>query len=112
MLEKLVSILFAVVTLFAACTRNLADAAGVGMFVVDLCLLAAWCAFIYFQFAHQWRLASPGGYILMIATGILFLFQIRFFTAWGMTAFLIDIGVTATLITMFVLQIRGTRRYY
>lgn len=106
MLEKLVSILFAVVTLFAACTRNLADPAWIGLFVVDLCLLAAWCAFTYFEIAKGWRLVSPGGYCLMLVTLILMFFQISYNTTAGMVAFLADVGATAFLVTVIVMQIR------
>lgn len=107
MLEKIVSILFAVVTLFATCTRDLTSDGQVTLFVIDLCLLGVWCLLTFFEFRSDWRLASPVGYVLMLATLIMMFFQINYAATWGLVAFFADVVATAFLITAVYYYIRN-----
>lgn len=98
-MEKAVSILFAVVMLFATCTRNLADISWIGVFVIDLCLLAIWCVFTFCVFAKDWHVVSPIGFVLMLVTlGMLFL-QLNYRTPLGIIAFFANVTAVAFLIT-------------
>lgn len=111
MWEKIVSILFALVMLFAACTRDLAAEGQIALFVIDLCLLGLWCVITYFEFASDWHVASPIGYILMIGSLVMMFFQINYATAWGIIAFFADVAAAAFLVTAVVSYVRnGTFR--
>lgn len=104
MLQKIVSILFAIVMLFASCTRHLTNEGQVVLLVIDLVLLALWCLLVYFQFRSEWKLASPVGYTLMLATLIVLFFEIDYTTTTGIIAFFADVAATALMITSLVLS--------